>query len=153
MILSFQGGSVLKNPPANAGDKEMRVQSSSGGPSGEENGNPLWYSYLENPMDGGAWWATVHGVTKTRTRLSGFTFTLFTCLFSSDGQGWMRQWNPVCWWFFVCLFVCLFCLLLRWGILHRVLLVVGWCWVLYLSGFLSVSSHYLILPRVSSLVV
>ena len=64
MILSFQGGSVLKNPPANAGDKEMRVQSSSGGPSGEENGNPLWYSCLENPMDRGAWWATVHGVVK-----------------------------------------------------------------------------------------
>ena len=36
-------------------------------------GNPLQYSYLENPMDGGAWWATVHGVTKSRTWLSHFT--------------------------------------------------------------------------------
>ena len=36
---------------------------------------PLQYSCLENPMGGGAWWATVHGVTKSRTRLSGFTFT------------------------------------------------------------------------------
>ena len=36
---------------------------------GEGNGNPLQYSCLENPMDGGAWWATVHGVTKSRTRL------------------------------------------------------------------------------------
>ena len=35
----------------------------------EGNGNPLWYSCLENPMDRGAWWATVHGVTKSRTRL------------------------------------------------------------------------------------
>ena len=43
--------------------------------SGEGNGTPLQYSYLENPMDRGAWWATVHGVVKSRTRLSDFTFT------------------------------------------------------------------------------
>ena len=42
---------------------------------GEGNGNPLQYSGLENPMDGGAWWAAVHGVAKSRTRLSDFTFT------------------------------------------------------------------------------
>ena len=41
----------------------------------EGNGTPLQYSCLENPMDGGAWWAAVHGVAKSRTRLSGFTFT------------------------------------------------------------------------------
>ena len=41
---------------------------------GEGNGTPLQYSCLENPMDGGAWWAIVHGVTKGRTRLSDFTF-------------------------------------------------------------------------------
>ena len=40
---------------------------------GEGNGNPLQYSCLENSMDGGAWWATVHGVTKGQTRLSDFT--------------------------------------------------------------------------------
>ena len=39
------------------------------------NGNPLQYSCLENSMDGEAWWATVHGVMKSRTRLSDFTFT------------------------------------------------------------------------------
>ena len=39
------------------------------------NGNPLQYSCLETPMDGGAWWAAVHGVEKSRTRLSDFTFT------------------------------------------------------------------------------
>ena len=39
-------------------------------------GTPLQYSCLENPMDGGAWWAAVHGVTKSRTRLSDFTFTV-----------------------------------------------------------------------------
>ena len=42
----------------------------SGRSPGEGNGNPLQYSCLENPMDGGAWWATVHGVTKIWTRLS-----------------------------------------------------------------------------------
>ena len=45
------------------------------GPPGEGNGNPLQYSCLENPMDRGAWWATVHGVMKSRTQLSDFTFT------------------------------------------------------------------------------
>ena len=39
----------------------------SGRPPGEGNGNPLQYSCLENPMDGGAWWATVHGVAESRT--------------------------------------------------------------------------------------
>ena len=43
--------------------------------SGEGNGTPLQYSRLENPMDGGAWWAAVHGVAKSQTRLSDFTFT------------------------------------------------------------------------------
>ena len=42
---------------------------------GEGNGTPLQYSCLENPMDGGAWWAAVHGVAKSQTRLSDFTFT------------------------------------------------------------------------------
>ena len=43
--------------------------------SGEGNGNPLQYSCLENPRDGGAWWAAVHGVANSQTRLSDFTFT------------------------------------------------------------------------------
>ena len=42
---------------------------------GEGDGTPLQYSCLENPMDGGAWWAAVHGVAKSRTRLSDFPFT------------------------------------------------------------------------------
>ena len=42
---------------------------------GEGNGTPLQYSCLENPMDGGAWWAAVHGVAESGTRLSDFTFT------------------------------------------------------------------------------
>ena len=77
-------------------------------------------------------------------------FMLSFCLFVFPLMG-KAEWdgNPVCWWLGS---EFLFCLLFRWGILHRVLLVVGWCWVLYSSAFLCVSSHYLILPRVSSLV-
>ena len=48
---------------------------------GEGNGNPLQYSCLENPMDGEAWWAIVHGVAKSRTRLRDFTST------STESQG------------------------------------------------------------------
>ena len=43
--------------------------------SGEGNGTPLQYSCLENPMDGGPWWAAVHGVARSQIRLSDFTFT------------------------------------------------------------------------------
>ena len=56
---------MIKNPPANAGD--IRDAGSIPGPGkspGGGHGNPLQYSCLENPMDRGAWWATVHGVTK-----------------------------------------------------------------------------------------
>ena len=45
--------------------------------SGEGNGNPLQYSCLENPVDGGAWWAVVHGIAKSPTQLSEFTFTFY----------------------------------------------------------------------------
>ena len=53
---------MVKNPPANAGDSGSI--SGSGRSPEEGNGNPLQYSYLENPMDRGAWQATVHGVAK-----------------------------------------------------------------------------------------
>ena len=52
--------------------------------SGEGNGNLLQYSCLENPMNGGAWWAAVHGVAKSQTRLSNFTFTFH---FHALGEG------------------------------------------------------------------
>ena len=58
----------------------------SGRSPGEGNGNPLQYSCLENPMDAGSWWATLHGVTKSRTGLSEFTFTFFMTL-STDSVG------------------------------------------------------------------
>ena len=58
-----------------SGSSEQLFQRGKGGRSGEGDGTPLWYSCLENPMDGGAWWATVHGVAKSWTRLRDFTFT------------------------------------------------------------------------------
>ena len=62
---------VVKNPPTNVGDLgDMSSISGSGRSPGEGNGNSLQYSYLGNPMDRGAWWATVHGVTKSQTGLS-----------------------------------------------------------------------------------
>ena len=50
---------------------------------GKGNGTPLQYSCLENPMGGGAWWAAVHGIAKSRTGLSDFTF-----------MHWRRKWQP-----------------------------------------------------------
>ena len=64
----FPGGSDGKATAYNAGD--LGSIPGSGRSPGEGNGNPLQYSCLENPMDGVAWWATVHGVVKSWTRLS-----------------------------------------------------------------------------------
>ena len=59
---------------------------------GEGNGDPLQYYCLENPTDGGAWWATVHGVAKSWTRLSDltFTFTFHQLSLSSQVVQWSR---------------------------------------------------------------
>ena len=66
----FPGGAGVKNPPANAGDtRDMGLTPGLGRSLGEGNGYPPQYSSLENPMDGGAWQATVHRVTKSRTQL------------------------------------------------------------------------------------
>ena len=62
------GGAGVKNLPANAGDtRDAGLIPGSGRSPGEGNGNPLQYSCLENPMDRGAWWATVHGVAESDT--------------------------------------------------------------------------------------
>ena len=61
---------VLKNPPANAGDiRDVDSLPGLGRSLGGGHGNPLRYSCLENPMDRGAWWATVHRVAQSRTQL------------------------------------------------------------------------------------
>ena len=59
---------MVKNPPTNTGD-EGTIPGSERSPGGG-NGNPLQYSCLENPMDRGAWWATVHGVAESWMQLS-----------------------------------------------------------------------------------
>ena len=61
---------MVKNPPVNAGDiKDMGSIPESGRSPGRGNGNPLQDAFLENPMDRGAWWATVREVAKSQTRL------------------------------------------------------------------------------------
>ena len=77
----FLGGSEGKASAFNAGD--LGSIPGWGRSPGEGNGNPLQYSYLENPMDGEAWWATVHGVTKSQTWLSDFPFT--STLYAFEG--------------------------------------------------------------------
>ena len=65
---------MAKNLPVKAEDvKDMGLIPGLGRSPGVGNGNPLQYSCLENSMDRGAWWATVHGVTKSRTQLSTHT--------------------------------------------------------------------------------
>ena len=74
VFLGFPGGSDHKESSCNAGD--LGPIPGLGRSSGEGNGNPLQYSCLENSMNRGAWWATVHEVAKSRTWLSDFDFTL-----------------------------------------------------------------------------
>ena len=65
--------------------EELGIYKHLRGNVGEGNGIPLQYSCLENPMDGGAWWAAVHGVAKSQTRLNDFIFTF---------MHWRRKWQP-----------------------------------------------------------
>ena len=73
VTVGFLGGSVVKNPPASAGDAGSIP--GSGRSLGGGNGNPFQYSCLGNPMDRGAWWATIHGVTKSWQQLTDVIFT------------------------------------------------------------------------------
>ena len=73
---------MVKNLPTNAGDVVRSLVRKDS--LGEGNGNPLQYSCLGNPMDRGAWWATVHGVVKSQTRLSDW-ITTFIHLFGCAG--------------------------------------------------------------------
>ena len=74
--LGFSHGSDSKESACGVGDQSLICES--GLSPGEGNGNPLQYSCLENPMGGGVWQATVHGVAKSWTRLSNFTFTFLS---------------------------------------------------------------------------
>ena len=81
--MSFPGGSEVKASACNTGDPGSIP--GLGRSLGEGNGNLLQYSCLENPMDRGAWSATVHGFAKSRTRLSDFTSLHAHC---STGGGY-----------------------------------------------------------------
>ena len=101
-----QVAQLVKNMPANSGD--ARHTGSVPGlerSSGEGNGNPFQYSCLENFMNRGPWWATVHGVSKSQTRLSDFTFSFSgkesTCQCRRHRFDpwvgkilWRRKWQP-----------------------------------------------------------
>ena len=67
--------SYLQQNASHAQPRKTLLLNPSSFSKGEGNGTPLQCSCLDNPTDGGAWWAAVHGVTKSRTRLSEFTFT------------------------------------------------------------------------------
>ena len=70
----FPGGSVLKESACNTGDTgDTGSIPGLGRSTGEEHGNPLQYSYLENSMDWGTWWGTVHRVAKSQTQLNDLT--------------------------------------------------------------------------------
>ena len=74
-LVEFPGGAVVKNPPANAGGAgHPGLIPGSGRFPGGGNGNPLQYSCLENPVDGGAWRATVHRVAESWAQLSAHTW-------------------------------------------------------------------------------
>ena len=81
---NFQGSNVWHGLPCGSDSKASACNAGnpgsipgSGRSPGEENGTPLQSSCLENSMDGRAWWAAVHGITKSQTQMSDFTFTFF----------------------------------------------------------------------------
>ena len=82
--MGFPGGSAVKNLPAHAGDEGLIP--GWGRSTGEGKGNPLQYSCLGNSMDVGALWATVHGISKSRTRLTDCACT----------EKWSKQFKQVC---------------------------------------------------------
>ena len=86
--IAFSGGSEVKASACNAGD--LGSIPGLGRSPGEGNGNPLQYPCLENPMDGGAWWAIVHGVATSQTRLSEFTFTFILPLEKTEGTKYSK---------------------------------------------------------------
>ena len=85
----FPGGPSGEEPATSAGDLiDLGLIPGLGRPSGEGNGYPLWYSCLENPMDRGAWQATVHRVTQNQTRLKPLSTHT-----QKDRPG---SWHPAC---------------------------------------------------------
>ena len=107
----FQSGLVVKNPPANAGDtRDSDLIAGWGRSPGGGNGNPLQYSCLENPMDRGAWWAKVHGITKSWTRLKWLSIHMgWLWKFQNVFIGYATPKENRCMWVWVhkCVCVCM----------------------------------------------
>ena len=94
VVGGFPGGTIVKNPPANVGDtRDAGSIPGSGRSPGVGNGNPLQYSCLESPMDRGTWWAAVHGVAKSQTRLSAQHRAARGTRWGLLGSG--EAWRPV----------------------------------------------------------
>ena len=91
MWMSLLRAPLVKNPPANSGNRrDLALIPGSGRPPRGGNGNSLQYSFLENPMDRGAWWAAVHGVTQSQTELSylAWAHTHTSSLFGKAEESW-----------------------------------------------------------------
>ena len=80
--IGFPGGSDSKESTCNA--RDLGLIPGSGGSLGEGHGSPFQYSHLENPRDRGAWWATVHGITKSWKQLSDLTHKFQSIWLSQD---------------------------------------------------------------------
>ena len=79
---------MVKNPPANAGDiRDTGKVTGLGRTPRGENGNPLQYSFLENPVDRGAWQSTVHGLSKSWTRLKQLSIQV---------EAWEKERGDIC---------------------------------------------------------
>ena len=90
---------MVKNLPANVGDvRDAGLIPGSGRSLGEENGNPLQSFCLENPLGRGAWWAAVHGVAESRTRLSESLTRVFVIPWTASCQAslsFTRSWSLI----------------------------------------------------------
>ena len=92
MGMDFPGRSVVKNPPANAEDaRDVGSIPGMGRYPGEGNGNPFQYSFLGNPMDRGAWWATVNRIKRVRDFPRGQWLSL--CVSTAEGPGSIPSWG------------------------------------------------------------
>ena len=92
----FPGGSMVKNPPANAGDTGDASSIPESGRSPEEgNGSPPQYSCLENPMDRGGQWATVHRVAKSQTLLK--RLSMHTCKLNGELKNILLRYGNKIW--------------------------------------------------------
>ena len=101
--LGIPGGTRGKELEISRDIRDSSLIPGSGKSPGRGHGNPLQYSCLENPLDRGAWWSVVHGVTQSQTRLKGlsmhaFLILIFFCFLSSITHGTLTPyWSFITW--------------------------------------------------------